>query len=219
MKWLTALTVLTALTARLSAQAGHDPAHSPYHDIQHGNTVQFVVGYLWGSRGDVPVGPSDGAIYGLRDAYPVSNLLTLVADVQYSTTTAQYASPYDSITVYHRVNNPLIMIDGGARATLTGSKTWHGFAPYLGAYLGLVVSSNITADTSGYDFGTKFMLAPGAGFVWHPARRFSIDTDFRLVFWELSYPPSYQPKLRPFTQSLSDWTTHPTLTIGAGWTF
>jgi hypothetical protein len=168
----------------------------------------------------VPVGPSDGAVYGLRDDYPVSNLLTLVVDAMYTTTTAKYVSPYDSIPVYHGpVANPLVMIDGGMRVTLTGAKTWHGIAPYLGGYIGFAIGGNIPADTSGNDFGTKFMVGPGTGFVWHPAQRFSIDTDFRLLFWQLSYPPSYQPSLRPYVKGLSDWTTHPTLTIGAGWTF
>lgn len=217
---VTAVALLTAVTARLPAQAGHDPAHSPYHDIQHGNTVRAVGGYLWGSRGDVPVGPSDGAWYGLRDEYPVSNLLTLVAEAAYVTTTAQYVSPYDTIPVYHGpVSNPLVVIDAGMRVTLTGAKTWHHIAPYIGGYVGLAIGGTIQADTSGNDFGTKFMVAPGFGFGWHPANRFSVDTDLRFVFWKLSYPPSYHPNLLPFTKDLGDWTTHPTLTIGAGWTF
>ncbi|HTR22217.1 MAG TPA: hypothetical protein VMH88_15305 [Gemmatimonadales bacterium] len=204
----------------LSAQAGHDPAHSPYHDIQHGNTVRLVAGYLWGSRGDVPVGPSDGALYGIRDDYPISNVLTLVGEASYVTTTSQYVSPFDSVPVFRGpVSNPLVLVDGGARVTFTGAKTWHSIAPYVGVYVGFAIGGNIAADTSGNDFGTKFLVSSGLGFVWHPANRFSVDTDFRLVFWKLSYPPSYQPKLIPFTKDLGDWTTHPTLTIGAGWTF
>ena len=45
-RWYLMLAVLLSVcpTVRLSAQIGHDPNHSPYHDIQRGGDVRFSVG-------------------------------------------------------------------------------------------------------------------------------------------------------------------------------
>src|SRR5207248_9499453 len=62
-RWLL-LSILTAL--HLSAQVGHEPTHSPYHDIRRGGVGVITVGYLGGSRGGPGVGISDGPTGGLR---------------------------------------------------------------------------------------------------------------------------------------------------------
>src|SRR2546429_6373390 len=62
-RWLL-LSILPAL--HLSAQVGHEPSHSPYHDIRRGGVGVITVGYLGGSRGGPGVGISDGPTGGLR---------------------------------------------------------------------------------------------------------------------------------------------------------
>ena len=83
-------------------------------------------------------------------------------------------------------------------------------------------------DTSGYKFGTEFMVGPTGGVRWYPARRLSVRADFRLILWKLDYPIQYKvpppdapgnPAVLPLTASLSDWTTHAWWTIGLGWNF
>src|SRR2546426_11754226 len=49
-----------------SAQVGHEPGHSPYHDVRRGGVGVLTFGYLGGSRGSVGVGLSDGRTYGVR---------------------------------------------------------------------------------------------------------------------------------------------------------
>src|SRR5439155_98207 len=77
----------------------------------------------------------------------------------------------------------------------------------------------------GYDFGTKLTVGPGAGLRWYPARRLSVRTDFRLVLWRLKYPLGYkQPspdgsRVLSLDAPLTEWTAHPWITIGLGWTF
>jgi len=68
-------------------------------------------------------------------------------------------------------------------------------------------------------------VAPEAGLRWYPARRVSVRSDFRLVFWRLKYPLDYkQPasdnsRVLPLDARLTEWTAHPWITIGLGWTF
>ena len=62
-----AAVLVTALPPdRLTAQVGHDPGSSPYHDIRRGHVIRVLGGYLNGGRGTVPVGPTGGATGGLR---------------------------------------------------------------------------------------------------------------------------------------------------------
>ena len=47
---------------------------------------------------------------------------------------------------------------------LSGGKSWHRIAPFVGAGVGLAFAKATPADTSQYEFGRKFYLAPSVGF-------------------------------------------------------
>ncbi len=96
----------------------------------------------------------------------------------------------------------------------------------MGGAIGVAMGGGSPPDPSGYDFGTKLTVAPEAGLRWYPARRLSVRTDFRLVLWRLKYPLSYkQPstidgsRVLSLVAPLTEWTAHPWITIGLGWTF
>jgi hypothetical protein len=225
---LVGLWVVTARGA-LSAQVGYDPAHSPYRDIPRGGVAVVSAGYLSGSRGSVGVGLSNGATAGLR------------YEVQFGAVGASLGLGYGLTSRYVWVVDPLqavparktgpfdnrvVLADAGLQLVLSGRKTWHHFAPFVGAAIGLAATSGAPRDTSGYDFGTKIMLAPNFGLRWYPARSLSVRSDFRLVFWKLTYPAAYKvpnsvtgTSVLPSGAALSEWTSHPWATIGVGWIF
>ena len=213
---------------RLSAQVGHDPGNSPYHDIPKGAAWVATFGYLSGSRGSVDVGISDGVTGGIRYEVPFGAVGASLG-IAYGQTSAfvQDASTVrDSLS---RKSGPydsrVVMADAGLQLALAGRKSWRGFAPYVGGALGVAVGERIAKDTSGYKFGTKITLAPNAGFRWYPARRLSVRGDFRLEFWKLSYPLSYKQanfqgsRILDVNASQTEWTAHPWVTIGLGWIF
>lgn len=205
---------------RLSAQVGHSPAHSPYHDVQRGGVLRVVGGYFSGPRGKVPVGPTDGPTGGLRYELAASGLFTFAAGIAYAQTDAYYFDPLDAESPRRGpIDNDLVLADVALQASLTGGKTWHGLQPYVGANLGLVFGSTIAADSSGYNFGTKLSYGPEGGIRWYPARRLSVELSYRLVLYKLRYPLSYRPTLLPTFGSLSQLTAHPWATVGLGWTF
>jgi hypothetical protein len=123
----------------------------------------------------------------------------------------------------------LLMTEIGVQLRLTGSKTWHRFGPYAGLGLGLLFDVHSPGDTtnSGYEFGTKVGLSASTGFRWYPTRRrLFINAEARGQLWRLKYPSSFHATLSPdgsrvvpITQSLTDWTFHPWLSVGMGWTF
>ena len=222
--WLSVVASYNAATA----QVGHEPSHSPYHDIRRGGVGVITFGHLGGSRGGPGVGISDGPTGGLRYEVAFGNALGASLGIAYAQTTRFVVDPTkDSLS---RRTGPfdtdVVLADVGLQLALTGRKTWHGFAPYVGGALGVAIGGGSPPDPSSYDFGTKLTVAPGAGLRWYPARRVSVRTDFRLVLWRLKYPLDYkQPspidgsRVLPLTAPLTEWTAHPWITIGLGWTF
>lgn len=204
---------------RLSAQAGHDPAHSPYSDIRRGASLRVTQGYFGGSRGSLGVGATNGPTTGVRFELQASSALIVATGVSYANTTAFFRTAYDSAPKrVGPINNDLILADFGLLLSLTGGKTWHGFQPYVGATIGLAIGSQIRADTSKYSFGTKFTYAPEAGLRWYPLKRLSAEIGGRLLVYHLSYPDSYHFFLLKPLAPLSETTIHPWATFGLAWT-
>jgi hypothetical protein len=234
--WMVRATVLVLATAllavypssRLASQVGHDPGHSPYHDIPKGAAWVATFGYLSGGRGSVDVGPSDGMTAGLRYEVPLGAIGASLG-VAYARTTSFVMDASTTTDSLSRRSGPydagVVLVDAGLQLALAGRKSWRGLAPYIGGALGVAVGQRIAKDSSGYKFGTKITLAPNAGFRWYPARRLSLRGDFRLELWKLSYPLSYKQqnfqgsRILDVTASLSEWTAHPWGTIGLGWIF
>ena len=210
-----------------AAQVGHDPSHSPYRDIRRGGVGVITFGYLGGSRGGPGVGLSDGPTGGLRYEVAFGNAIGASLGVAYARTTRFVVDPTkDSLS--RRTgpfDNDVVLADVGLQLALTGRKTWHGFAPYVGGALGVALGGGSPPEPNGYEFGSKLIVAPEAGLRWYPARRVSVRSDFRLVFWRLKYPLDYkQPasdnsRVLPLDARLTEWTAHPWITIGLGWTF
>lgn len=225
--WRDAWRVVACLTAlvcahppvRLAAQVGHDPGASPYHDIRRGAALRVIGGYLSGGRGKQSVGPTDGATGGLRLEYQASNVLILTTGIAYARTNAFYRTALDTFPrKVGPIDNALVLADAGLQVSLTGGKTFHGLQPYIGGTMGLAFGSKIAADTSGYDFGTRFTAGPEAGVRWYPARRVSVELGGRILYYKLQYPITYRFSLIPFG-ALSEWTAHPWATAGVAWTF
>ena len=218
--------IVVASSNGVAAQVGHEPGQSPYHDVRRGGVGVLTFGYLGGSRGSVDVGLSDGKTGGIR--YEVLfGAIGASLGLAYGRTNRYVVNPFRD-TLSRKTgpsNNDVVLADAGLQLVLTGRKTWHGFAPYLGGSIGVALGGGSPRDTSGYDFGSKFTFAPEAGVRWYPRRRVTVRADFRAVAWKLTYPISYKvpasdgTRVLPRDASLDEWTWHPWVTIGIGWTF
>src|SRR5258705_43998 len=60
-------------TVRLSAQVGHDPASSPYHDIVLHPGPVFFFGHLGADRGNAGAGTSNARTFGARYELPAGH--------------------------------------------------------------------------------------------------------------------------------------------------
>ena len=121
----------------------------------------------------------------------------------------------------------LLITDISTQLRLTGAKSWRGIAPYVGVGLGMAFDLGSPGDTtkSGYTFGTKFTLGGSTGVRWFPTRRVMVNADFRAQLWRLRYPASFSfpapdgSRVVPLTDPSTDWTLHPWISLGVGWTF
>jgi len=224
------LALILSVPGTALAQVGHRPESSPYSDLRIGQTVTLMSGYLAGGRGKAGVGPSGGPLGGLRWDIHVGGAASLFLGAymfDLERTLLDPAQPPDT-RFLGTASQSVAMLEGGANLILTGEKTWHGFAPYVGAGLGVAFGGEVPEDTSGFTFGTKFHVGPALGFRFFVNRRLHFRVEGRDVLWRLTYPGSFftpptsdpngDPILNPQDTTDSQWTHHPVLMFGLGYT-
>ncbi|HET7043050.1 MAG TPA: hypothetical protein VFI13_13615 [Gemmatimonadales bacterium] len=229
--------VLLAVSAprRLAAQVGHDPSHSPYRDILHGNGWTVTAGRIYGDGGPLQQSPNSGTSVGLRYDVRFSRLLQGFVGLSRAATTRRILNPDDSIVHRYgaRVDQPVWLPEFGLQMNLSGSKTWHGLAPFVAAAMGAATSSDVKADTSGFSFGTKLLFAPSIGTRFYLGQRLHVRLEGQLLYWKMKYPSTWtrepaaqpsqsgQPTTAPVKDvtGLNDWLHTPALRFGVGYSF
>jgi hypothetical protein len=213
------LTLGIASPGVAAAQVGHDPRSSPYHDIKQGSSITFTGGHFLGNGGDVGVGPNDGWTFGGRFDFRSGRALALGLGVSYGQFQRLIVDPFlDEVT--GPVDQSVVFAEALITLNLTGGKTWHGFAPFVGIAGGFGFGSKVPADTSGFDFGTKFFFAPAAGSRVFLGNRVHLRAEVRATFWKLTYPLSFREEPDPviITGADSEWDLSPWILFGIGYT-
>ena len=218
-------------TVQLSAQVGHDPATSPYRDVRLRAGPSFFVGEFNGSRGAADAAFSNARTASVRYEIPTGKTLLLQFNGAYLQGDRFLLNPGADSSSPNRKTGPypaaVVLTDLILHLRLTGPKSWRGFAPYVGAGIGLGFESETPPDTtgSGYQFGTKFTVTGATGMRWHLFRHLWLSGDARFVFWKESYPVSFQSaapdgsRILSVLHDRSEWIIHPWFSVGAGWSF
>lgn len=235
MRYLLAPLLLAALAPmRASAQVGHAPESSPYHDIRSGHTFTVTGGYFGGSGGRFEIGPHDGAVYGFRYDIRSSSPVQIGLGFARAHLDRLIVDPF--VELAKRVSGPVrqtvTFAEANLQLNLTGGKSWHGLAPFVGTGVGVTFPSGTPADTSRFEMGHKIYLAPNAGFRFFITNRIHLRAEARAVFWKLKYPTTFQdePALEPGNPPessnavitdgrLNEWTTSSWLQVGLGYSF
>ena len=237
-RWMTDRLLVALLllvpAAPLAAQVGHRPESSPYHDIPKGHTVTPIFGQYGGSGGRFGIAPHDGQVYGLRYDIRTGSPVQLGLGVMRGTLTRLIVDPF--VELANRVSGPVDQTVTFAEANLqlnvTGGKSWHRLAPFVGSGVGLTFPSGTPADTSDFELGKKVYLAPFAGVRIFVTDRLSLRGEARAVFLKVKYPPSFEaepvlePGIPPDNSNavipdgrVSEWTTNSLLAVGLGYSF
>ena len=211
--------VLALAPTIAAAQVGHAPRKSPYRDIKQGSSITIHGGRFLGNGGDVSVGPHGGWTFGGRFDFRSGRALALGLGVSYGQLERLIVDPFvDEVT--GPVDQSVVFAEALVTLNLTGGKTWNGFAPFVGLTGGFGFGSKVPADTSGYDFGTKFFFAPTAGTRVFFGDRVHLRAEFRANFWKLTYPLSFREAPDPviITGADSEWDLSPWILVGIGYT-
>jgi hypothetical protein len=209
-----------------AAQVGHDPADSPYRDLEHKQEITWLAGYMKARHDPAGVAPRSAAVTGLRYEINLVGPLGLSADLTRSSserTKLDPAKPLATRTVGTE-STPVYAGDIALALDLTGRKSWNHLVPQIRGGLG-VVSSSAKDDSSGYAFGTPFAFTFGGGLKFVPGGRLQLRADLTDRVFKLSYPDSYYRKASDNTSVLSDatprsfYTHHTSLTVGVSYLF
>lgn len=225
--------VALAIPGILLAQVGHPPEASPYRDIRKGHTFTVTGGYFFGDGGEFGIGPHRGSVFGARYDIRTASTLQLGIAVARGNLERFIVDPF--VRLANRRSGPVrqsvTVAELDLQFNVTGGKTWHRLAPFFGAEAGLAFASGTAADTSRYEFGRKFYLAPSLGVRVFISDRLHLRAEGRAVFWKLNYPTTFQdePREEPGTpespnavisgDNLSEWTANPWLQVGLGYSF
>jgi hypothetical protein len=231
MSAVTLLTILHGSTAY--AQVGHPPGHSPYRDIFKGHTFTPIGGYIGGSGGRFEIGPHDGSVFGFRYDIRTASAIQMGLQLARADLDRLIVNPF--VVLENRVSGPVkqtvTFAEVDLQFNITGGKTWHGLAPFVGAAGGLTFASGTPADTSDFNFGKKIYFAPHAGLRLFLTQRLHLRADARVTFWKLKYPASFErePPDQPGTADhpnavitdgrTEEWITGSWLQAGLGYSF
>lgn len=227
------IVLLLAPTSAL-AQVGHRPESSPYRDIRKGHTLTVTGGYFGGSGGQFNIGPHRGEVFGGR--YDIRSASTIQVGLAFARGNLDRFIIDPFVRLANRRSGPVrqsvTFAELDLQFNLSGGKSWHRIAPFVGAGVGLAFgSATPPADSSQYKFGRKLYVVPSAGFRLFLTDRLHLRGEARAVFWKLNYPTTFQaePTEEPGTtenpnavivgNKLTEWTGSPWLQVGLGYSF
>ena len=223
MRHALALLLLLAAAPPALAQVGYPPDKSPYRDIPKKMSLTALFGYVGGSGGRLGLGPHDGPAYGGRFGVGVSGPLELSFAVQYGDLIGArvYRDADDNLTVSGTLPSPVWLFETDIQYTITGGKTWHGFAPYIGGGIGYAWRSSATEGPDAYDFGGRFFWAPFAGTRYYVNPRSFIRAEIRGIFYRLAYPPPYYDEITGIIESyaINNYLSNVWYQVGFGYSF
>lgn len=216
--------LLSAVPA--SAQVGHEPANSPYTDLEHKQEITWLFGYLRTRHDPAGVAPRSAAMSGARYELNLVGPLALSADIIAGFSDRRVLDPARPLATRDMGTESarVYAADLALAVDLTGRKSWNRLVPQLRAGLG-VVSSSAKDDSSGFSFGTPFAFTFGGGLKFVPGGRLQLRMDVTDRVFKLSYPDSYYRNASDNTSVLDEstarsfYTHHAALTVGVSYLF
>src|SRR5204863_83854 len=143
------------------AQVGHDPGSSPYRDIPWHKGPVFFAGYLSGDRGEADAGMTNAQTEGGRWEMNAGKTMLFVFSGAYLMGDRYIIDPRLNRLDPNKKTGPYPSNIGTAEIALqlklTGNKSWHRLAPYIGTGLGLAFDIDSPGHTtrSGYALATR----------------------------------------------------------------
>jgi hypothetical protein len=186
--------------AALPAQdvVGHQPQQSPFRDIVNKQGFTIFAGRFSGNTGPAEVAARPGLLLGARLQVRLSGPLDFWATYsQASSSRRVIDAAGDTAKVVGVENLRLVFGDLALALNLTGNKTWHRLAPYVGVGLGIGTPAHSVLDPGGFQITTAFALIPTVGTRWYFSNSLALQLEARDYYFRYQYPLNFYN--RPFT--------------------
>jgi hypothetical protein len=214
----------------LTAQVGHDPDASPFHDITTTQGISVLFGRFAGARAAAPVGARPGAFAAVRLETRLGGPLDLYITAGQAYSSRFQVVPSDTVNrVRGPINQTLLAVDAALILNVTGAKRWHALAPYLGVGFGLLTAQPGKTDPGGFRVGSNFIMAPTIGTNIHLSRSLVCRIEARDYWLRYEWPLAYYspvdtagndlPEVLPSSQSTRQITHNLVLTAGLSYRF
>jgi hypothetical protein len=221
-----ALLAAAAAAGPLAAQVGNPPGQSPFHDLTVRQSFTLSGGRFGGNAASAGVGWRSGSLAAVRLDTRLSGPLDFYVSIAFAGS-SRYRINTEQDTLTRKTGpfpKTLFLTDIGIVLNVTGAKTWHGIAPYVGFGAGWMLPSAAATDTGGYNAGSNFTIVPSLGtrilFTRSLAARIEVRDYFLRYEWPLRYfypldrngdalPPVLSADLKD-----RQWTHNIALTVG-----
>jgi hypothetical protein len=192
----------------------------------------FVSRFL-GNTGHAGVGAQSALGIGGRFATRLTGSLEFWVTAAYIRSQRSIVDPSQpaATRVTGPVDFPLVSADLSLALNVTGPKTWHGLAPYVGLGLGLVAPTASAIDPGGFKAESHLSFVPTIGTRMRIGRSTSLTLEARDNLIRYSWPLQYffptdaagnpltPPVLDPATEKSTQVTHNFTLTAGLSYHF
>ncbi len=209
------------------AQVGHEPDKSPYVDLEYGQELTLMGGYLRTRHDPAGVAPKSRSLIGMQYEARLIGPLAGSLEVLTAPGDRDVIDPLKPAATRHvgTQSNSVFAADAALALNLTGARSWHSLVPQV-RLGGGVVSSKAQDDSSGFAFGTRFAFSMGGGVKFVPAgSRFQIRADITDRIFKLAYPDAYyrlasdNTAVLPGSTAKSFYTHHTAFTVGVSYLF
>lgn len=192
-----------AILAALAAAPGEVSAQtisSPYRFTPGVQDAGLIFGYAQDHRGYLGIGPGGGPLVGVRYGRDLTGAIGVELSGYVISGDRTVFDPQSGFGLQELGETPsrVASIDARLRFTLTGGRSWNGFAPYIvaGAGVAMDASPSTTLDESlelseRTDFGPSALVVAGGGTRWMPGDRFVFFTEIISHLWRQSTPNGY----------------------------
>jgi len=229
---------LCAPVPAVSQVVGNAPESSPYRDIIYHESLTLFGGRFAGNAGDADVGALPGAAFGGRLAVRLSGPVELWATLG-EAVSSRHVIVADTLVTHTDsarrgpdIRMPMVLADLAMVLNVTGDKSWHRLAPYVGLGLGFVTPTRNVTDPGGYQVGFNFALVPTIGTRYFLSDALAVRLEVRDYYFRYTYPPAYFDSLDlhyagppPRSSVLSvgsankSWASNLTLWVGVAYGF
>jgi hypothetical protein len=219
-----AVAMLAALPA--AAQVGHEPAKSPFVDLDYHQELTLMGGYLRARHDPAGILPKSMPVLGARYEWTLTGPLAFSSDIVGGVGERDIIDPRKTKNARNlgTTNNAVVAADLALALNLTGTRSWHRLVPQLRGGLG-IVASGAKDDSTGYSFGTPFAFVFGGGVKYVPGGRFQVRADVTDRVFKQNYTDAYyrpatdNTAVLPSSTSRNFYTHHTVFTVGLSYLF